>query len=136
MQTIAKELSTKAIDATFGLLLNGYIWAGLGIIVAALLILRWWNHLSSQEKRAFKTAAIACLIVAAVTAWQGYQYGAKASQTDYRFINYIDGKAVEVAKDMQAMCDRRQICKAPEIQARWEDATEVGKVKARLQRRS
>lgn len=134
MQTIAKDLQSAAFDAAFGLLLNPYIWGGLGTIVAVLFILRWWHRLTPQEKRAFKTAAIACLVLASVTAWQGFQYGAKASQGDYRFINFIDGKAVEVAKDMQAMCDKRKICKPEEIQTRWEDATEVGKVKARLQR--
>lgn len=91
-----------------------------------------WQKLSAPEKKISKVFAVAAVTLSVAVGYVGYTIGIKTNAPQYRFLSYIDGQTVEVAKDMQAMCDQRQICKADEIRARWEDATGVGKLEARL----
>jgi len=113
-------------------LYNGTTWLvliGGGIALAGAI---YWHRMSPAQRLNTIKQGFGLLVVASLAAWVGYQQGEAGSAKAYRFLNYIDGLTLETAKDMQAMCDQRSICKAEEIRTRWEDATGVGKVQAGL----
>jgi hypothetical protein len=104
------------------------------VTAAGLGLWLWfvWTNLDEPQRRCVKVTAIVCGLLAAAAGWQGYQMGYGANVGKYKFLTYIDGASLEIAKDMQAMCDERDICKPEEIRKRWEDSTGVGKVMAEL----
>lgn len=120
-------------DTLTALLYSPQTYGVIAVLVVAAVGWLRWQKMSKQEKQQALTLSCLTVILCAASAYIGYSKGSEANNPKFRFLTYIDGQAIEVAKDMQAMCDQRQICKANEIQARWEDATGLGKIAAGLQ---
>lgn len=67
--------------------------------------------------RTFKLASTTALAVMLLGA--GYWGGEYLTNRQHRYTKYIDGASIELAKDMQAICDQRKVCNKSEIIAKF-----------------
>ena len=71
-------------------------------------------------KRILKTIPLLIACVAVGVA------GARFTQEQYRYINYVDAETVSLAKDMQAICDVRKVCDKSKILERFNTLASEG----------
>jgi len=57
-------------------------------------------------------------LLAAGLLFAGYWAGEAYTNHKHRYITYIDGASINLAQDMQAICDSSHVCKKAEIIAR------------------
>lgn len=72
-----------------------------------------WKGLQTMFKKAIVTTVAAGLLLA------GYAGGEYLTNRQHRYTKYIDGASIELAKDMQAICDQRKVCNKAEIIAKF-----------------
>lgn len=68
--------------------------------------------------RTFKLATTTAL--AAMLLGAGYWGGEYLTNQKYRYTSYVDSSTVDIAKDMQAICDQRKVCNKAEIVAKFQ----------------
>lgn len=59
-------------------------------------------------------------ILAAGLLFAGYTGGEYMTNRQYRYTSYVDTATVDIAKDMQAICDQRKVCNKAEIVAKFQ----------------
>lgn len=72
-----------------------------------------WNPMIKAIKLTTVTVAAAGLLFA------GYVGGEYLTKQQYRYTSYVDSATVDIAKDMQAICDQRKVCNKAEIIAKF-----------------
>ena len=73
-----------------------------------------WKGLQTMFKKAIVTTVAAGLLLA------GYVGGEYLTNQKYRYTSYVDSSTVDIAKDMQAICDQRKVCNKAEIVAKFQ----------------
>lgn len=65
----------------------------------------------------FKLITVA--LSASALLFAGYAGGEYLTNKNHRYTTYIDGGTIDLAKDMQAICDVRHVCNKKEIIAKF-----------------